>query len=311
MTVVGVEPDLVTRVADATFDNPVLIASGCGGSGRELYQLGGLSGVGGLVTPTVRRDATPGRTAPRVLETPSGLLTATGLPGPGIDGFLARDLPWLLQHEVRPVVSIAGTSLGEYAELARRVGHTPGVAAVEMLLSWPGSGGPLSDGVDPVQAGRAVSVVRRDVPRGLPVLVKLSGAAGSGLVDVARAVVDAGADGLVVAGTPGGLALDPATLRPDLAPGGLSGPAIRSVALAAVWQLAAELPEVPLVGGGGVGTGQDALELLAAGASAVQVGTAVLHDPVAAVRIVSELHAAMQRHELASVAQAVRAAHRD
>jgi dihydroorotate dehydrogenase (NAD+) catalytic subunit len=310
MTAVGVEPDLVTRVADATFDNPVLIASGCGGSGRELHRFGGLSGIGGFVTPTVRRDPTPGRDAPRVLETPSGLLTATGLPGPGIDAFLARDLPWLLQHDVRPIVSIAGVSLGEYAELARRVGHAPGVAAVEMLLTWTGSDTAATFGADPVQAARAVSVVRRDVPRGLPVLVKLA-PGGGGLLDLARAVVEAGADGLVLAGAPAGLALDPATLRPSLADGGLSGPAIRAIALATVWEVAARLPDVPLIGGGGVSSGQEALEMIAAGASAVQAGTAVLHDPVAACAIVAELRAAMLGHGFARMSEALRAAHRE
>ena len=149
--------DLTTAIADATFDNPVLTASGCGGTGRELLPFLALSDLGAFVTATIRRDAGPGHPAPRVVETASGLLSATGLPGPGIDGFLARDLPWLLQHEARPVVSIGATSLGEYAELARRVGQTPGVAALEMALRWPGPEGATPFSADPVQAARAVA----------------------------------------------------------------------------------------------------------------------------------------------------------
>jgi dihydroorotate dehydrogenase (NAD+) catalytic subunit len=245
-----------------------------------------------------------------VVESPAGLLTATGLPGPGVDGFLARDLPWLLQQDARPVVSIGGTTLGEYAELARRVGQTPGVAALEMTLTWPGAGGVTPFSTDPVQAGRAVAVVRRDAPRGLPVLVKLPIGTGD-LVALADAVVQAGADGLVVGSSPLGLDLDAVTLRPRLAgvTGGLSGPAVRPLALHAVWTVAAALPGVPLVGVGGIQTGGQALSFLAAGAHAVQLGTAVVHDPTAPIRIIGELRIALAEHGFLTAAAAVRVAH--
>ena len=302
--------DLTTSIAEVTLENPVLTASGCGGTGRELRPFLELSEIGGFVTATIRRDATPGHPVPRVVETPSGFLTATGLPGPGIDGFLARDLPWLLRHEVRPIVSIGATSLGEYAELARRVGQTPGVAALEMALGWPGADGTTPFSSDPVQAARAVSVVRRDTPRGLPVLVKLPGGPAD-LVALATAAAEAGADGLVVGEGPAGLVLDPTTLRPSLSgvTGGLSGPAVRPLALQAVHTVAAALPDLPIVGVGGIDTGEHALCFLAAGATAVQVGTAVLHDPTSPTRVVAELRAALAGHDLPKAADAIGLAH--
>jgi dihydroorotate dehydrogenase (NAD+) catalytic subunit len=303
--------DLTTGLADATFDNPVMTASGCAGSGRELRAFVALDDLGAFVTPTVRRDAGAGNPAPRILETPAGLLHATGLPGPGIDGFLARDLPWLLQHGARPVVSMAGASLGEYAEVARRIGQTPGVAALEVALGWPGSGGQTPFSGDPALAARAVSAVRRDTPRGLPVLVKLALGTGD-LVAMASAVADAGADVLVVGGSPAGLDLDPVTLRPRLGgvTGGLSGPAVRPLALHAVWTVAAALPDLPIVAGGGIDSGEQALCFLAAGATAVQLGSAVLHDPTTPTRVLQELRDALARHGFASAASAVGVAHR-
>lgn len=309
MTTPG-QVDLTTAIGDATLDNPVMTAAGCGGTGRELRPFLALTELGAFVTATVRRDPGPGHPMPRVVAAPSGLLSATGLPGAGIDGFLARDLPWLLQEEARPVVSVGATSLGEYAELARRVGQTPGVAAVEMALSWPGDGGSTPFASDPVELGRAVAVVRRETPRGLPVLVKLPVGA-EDPVPLARAAVESGADGLVVGNSLPGLALDPVTLRPRLAggAGGLSGPAIRPVALHAVFRVAAALPDVPIVGGGGIETGEHALSFLAAGASAVQLGTAVLHDPSTPARVVVELREVLAEHGFGSARNAVGAAH--
>jgi dihydroorotate dehydrogenase (NAD+) catalytic subunit len=232
-----------------------------------------------------------------MVETASGMLNSIGLQGPGIDAFLARDLPWLVQHGARPIVSIAGSSLGEYAELARRVGNTPGVAAVEVNISCPNvENRGLVFACDPVQASRVISVVRRDTARGVPVFAKLSPDVTS-IVEIAAAVVDAGADGLVLINTLLGMHIDLDTLRPRLAgvTGGLSGPAVRPVAVRAVWQVANALPSVPIVGVGGIRSGADALEFMLAGASAVQIGTAIFNDPSAPVRVLGEL-----RNELAA-----------
>ena len=226
---------------------PVLVAAGCGGTGRELEPFAGpdgrpvLDGLGAFTTRTVTLDPRAGGPRPRVVETPAGLVHDTGGHNPGLNGFLATELPWLAQRQVRTVVSVAGGTLGEYAELARRIGGSPGVTAVEVDLSAANReahGRPF--GADPYQAGKVLAVVRRDAPRGVPVLAKLLPE--SPLVDVARACVDNGADALVVGHGPAALSLDPGTLRPAPAHGRLAGPAGLPLALRRVHDLHAALP---------------------------------------------------------------------
>lgn len=279
--------DLTTVLGGLTLPSPVLTAAGCAGTGRELAPFVDVALLGAFTTRTITLDGRPGSPAPRVADSPGGVLTDTGLHNPGLQGFLASELPWLALHKVRTVVSIAGATLGEYGELARRLGQSPGVSAVEVNL----------DGLDadPYQAGKVLHVVRRDVPRGITVLAKLS--PGPAVVDVARAVVKNGADAVVlVHGFPGVL-FDPGTLRPVLGArtGTVSGPAVLAQALRCVWDVHATLPDVPLVGVGGVRTGFDVVQMLLAGATAVQVGSTLLHDPTATRRITEELV-----HELAT-----------
>lgn len=299
------EPDLAVGLGGLTLANPVMVAAGCGGAGRELASLVDLAGLGGFVTRSVTLDPRAGSGPPRVVETPSGLLTDTGLQGPGLQGFLATELPWLVQRRVRTVVSIAGRTLGEWAELGRRVGLAPGVAAVEVNLGWPEA----ATGRDAYQAGRIVAAVRRDLPRGVLLLAKVATDPYTA-VDVARAVVAAGADVVVVgAGLPG-LTLDPVTLRPAPPSGGaLGGPAVLPVTLRCLWQVHAALPDVPLVGSGGLRTGYDALAMLSAGARAVQVGSTVLREPGAPLRIVAELTEELRRRGIRGVEAAVGRAH--
>jgi dihydroorotate dehydrogenase (NAD+) catalytic subunit len=304
--------DLSTDLAGAHFVNPVMTASGCAAAGRELHQFFDIAQLGAVVTKSIMRDPRSGRPTPRMVETASGMLNSIGLQGPGIDAFLARDLPWLLQHDARPIVSIAGSTLGEYGELARRVGHTPGVAAVEVNISCPNvENRGLVFACDPLQASRVIAAVRSNTPRGLPVLAKLSPDVTS-IVEIAESVIDSGADGVVLINTLLGLSVDLDTMRPVLAgvTGGLSGPAVKPVALRAVWEVAQAYPDVPIVGVGGIRTGADALEFIAAGACAVQVGTVIFNDPSAPIRIVRELRSELASRGHTRVADVVGLAHR-
>jgi dihydroorotate dehydrogenase (NAD+) catalytic subunit len=232
-----------------------------------------------------------GRPTPRTAETPSGMLSSIGLQGPGIDAFLQRDLPWLLSRGARTVVSIAGGSVREYAELASRLSDAAGVTAIEINMSCPN----VEDrgqvfAYQPDAAARVVDAVRRCARYEIPVFAKLS-ADVTDIVAIARSCVAAGADGLSMINTLRGMVIDTRTLQPALAgvTGGLSGPAIRPVAVRCVWQVRQALPDVPIIGIGGVRTGRDALELILAGASMVGVGTAIFHDPSACARVQGEL----------------------
>ncbi len=302
--------DLSTELAGVRLTGPLLPASGCAGTGRELEPFAPVRDLGGFVTRTVTLDPRPGRPGARVVETPSGVLHAAGLANPGLHGFLATELPWLVQQGVRVFVSVWAAALAEYAELAGRLSTSPGVAGIEVNLAGDHEDrSRRAPAVDPYQAGRVLAAVRQEVPSGMPVLAKL--VPDAALVDVAAGCVDAGADGLVVAHGPPGLALDPDSLRPVPVPAGgsLGGPAVRAVALRSVWEVHHALPAVPLVGVGGVRSGLDVIALLAAGARAVQLGTVLLHDPSAPVRILEELRAELLARDLSGIADAVGLAH--
>ncbi len=303
--------DLTTRLPGLRMPTPLMTAAGCAGAGPELERFGDLAALGAFVTRTVTLDRRSGWPAPRVVQTPSGVLHAVGEQNPGLQGFLATELPWLAQLRVRTVVSVAGTTLGELAELGRRVGAGPGVAGGEVDLSSSNrEAGNRPFGTDPYQAGKAIAVVRRDVPRGVPVLAKL--VPEGPVVDVARTVVKNGADAVVLAHGFPGMALEPHHGRPALAAGSgrLSGPAVQPLTLRLVWEVRAALPDVPLVGVGGVATGRDALDLMLAGATAVQLGSVLLRDPAAPARVADELRAELTARGVARAEDAVGLAHR-
>jgi dihydroorotate dehydrogenase (NAD+) catalytic subunit len=308
--------DLSTRVGDVTLPTPVLTASGCAAAGRELAAFVDLRSIGGVVTKSIMSSPRAGRPTPRMVETPSGMLNSIGLQGPGIESFLREDLPWLLDSGTRAVVSIAGGSIDEYAVLGRRLsqawadGLRP--SAVEVNISCPNvANRGLVFACDPESATQAVAAARQTLPSDVPMWVKLSPDV-TDIASIAGTAVDSGADALCLINTTLGMAIDHTTLRPRLGgiTGGLSGPAIRPIAVRCVYQVAAALPSVPLVGIGGVRTGRDALELIAAGASAVQVGTTIFGDPSAPARIADELDDALDSIGLAGVSDAVGAAHR-
>ncbi|HEX6919303.1 MAG TPA: dihydroorotate dehydrogenase [Actinomycetes bacterium] len=304
--------DLTTSLGPVDLPAPVLTASGCAAAGRELHQFIDVAQLGAVVTKSIMLEPRSGRPTPRMAETPSGMLNSIGLQGPGIDAFLEHDLPWLHQHGARAVVSIAGSSVEEYAELAGRLRGAEGLTALEVNISCPNvANRGLVFACDPGAAADVVAAVRRRTASDVPVFAKLSPDV-TDIVSVARSCVDAGADGLSMINTVLGMALDLDTMRPVLAgvTGGLSGPAVRPIAVRCVWQVRAALPDVPIIGMGGVRTGLDALELILAGASAVSVGTAVFNDPSAPARVLRELRAALAARGFARVADAVGHAHR-
>ena len=303
--------DLRARLAHVELPNPVLTASGCAGSGRELAQFFDVAKIGAVVTKSVMLAPRAGRPTPRMAETPSGMLNSIGLQGPGIDAFLQRDLPWLLSRGARAVVSIAGGTVDEFAELAARLSDAAGVTAVEVNISCPN----VADrgqvfACDPGAAAAVVEAVRGSLRYDIPLFAKLSPDV-TDIVAVARACVAAGADGLSMINTLLGMAIDAQTLRPVLAgtTGGLSGPAIRPIAVRCVWQVHEAFPDVPIIGMGGVRTGWDALELILAGAATVAVGTTNFHDPSACARVVRELEEELASRGVERLADVIGLAH--
>ena len=283
--------ELRARLGHVDLPTPILTAAGCAGTGRELAQYIDVAKIGAVVTKSIMIEPRAGRPTPRTAETSGGMLSSVGLQGPGVDAFLQRDLAWLLSRGARTVVSIAGSSAGEYAELADRLSDAAGVTAIELNLSCPNVGGRGRDfAAEPDAAARVVEAVRGVARYDIPVIAKLSPDVVD-IVTVARACVAAGADALSMINTLPGMVIDTGTMRPALAGGmgGLSGPAIRPIAVRCVWRTRQALPEVPIIGIGGVRTGRDALELILAGATLVGVGTVIFHDPSACARIQREL----------------------
>lgn len=303
--------DLTAALAGTILPNPVLTASGCAMAGRELAEFVDVSQLGAVVTASVTRQPRAGWPTPRATETPSGLLSAVGLPGPGIEAFLDEDLPWLDKAGARAVVSIAGRSVEEFAELAGRLSGAPAVCLVEVNLSCPNVEDGQDFACDPTAAGLVMAEVRAAADPATPVFAKLSPNVAD-IVPVAAACAQAGADGVSMINTVAGMAVDPYTMRPALGgvTGGLSGPAIRPVAVGCVWRVHAALPDLPILGMGGIGCGLDALQFILAGASAVSVGTALFRDPGTPLRVLDELHDLLLERGFDRLSDAVGRAHR-
>jgi dihydroorotate dehydrogenase (NAD+) catalytic subunit len=291
---------LRTTVAGIEFPTPVLVASGTFGSGVDLSQLLDLRKVGGIVTKSVTPQPVRGLPTPRMVETPSGMLNAIGLQNPGVEAFVEKDGPFIAQAGVPVIVSIAGKSVQEYAEVAVRVSKIPNVMGIEANISCPNvERRNQVFACDPQAAGEVIATVTRMTH--LPVFAKLT-ADVTDIVEVAQSCVRAGAHGLSLINTLLGMAIDVETFRPRLGgvTGGLSGPAIRAVAVRCVFQVARALPEVPILGIGGITDVDGAVEFLLAGATAVQVGTANFYDPHAAIDIAEGVGAFLARRGMST-----------
>lgn len=311
--------DMSVTFTGRTLPNPVMTASGCAANGRELHRFFDVSTLGAFVTKTVMMDPRSGRGTPRMAETASGMLNSIGLQGPGIHAFVEQDLPWLKSVGARVLVSIAGNTAGEFADVARVLAGSDAfdcVVGVEVNISCPNvANRGLVFACDPLASGKVIALVREQLPRDVPMFAKLTPDV-TDIVSIADAAVKSGATGLTMINTLLGMVIDTDRLRPHLGgiTGGLSGPSIRPVAVRALWQVTAAMRDgrfqtVPLIGVGGVRTGRDALELIAAGATGVQVGTATFNDPTAPQRVLTELEALAESHGVGRITELVGVAH--
>jgi dihydroorotate dehydrogenase (NAD+) catalytic subunit len=292
--VAGVKRSLAVDLGGIELSTPVMIAAGCAGAGRELSGLVDMRKVGGLVSRTITIEPEKGAPTPRVAESPAGVVWSTGLQNPGIDGFVADELP--------RIVSIAGGSLEEYVRLTGALQGRPEVSAIEVYLS--GADRELERSVLGAHADRAAEVAGAVARMSLvPVFAKLPMHVAD-LPEIAHAVVRAGVTGLTIAGPPPALDVQPERLRPGLGgvTGWLSGPALLPMTLRAVFDVARAGPETPVIAVGGIRRGEDAVEAFLAGAWAVQVGTATLIDPTAPVSVAQGIASYMKEKGLASPA---------
>jgi dihydroorotate dehydrogenase (NAD+) catalytic subunit len=293
-------PNLGVEIGSLKLRNPLLAASGTCGYGVEIAHVVDLNTLGGIVTKGLYMAARDGCEVPRIAETPAGLLNAIGLQGVGIRAFVEKVLPRLRAFDTAVIVNVCGETVEEYAEVSRIASAAPGVHALEINISCPNvKTGGIAFGTDPVMTHDVVSAVRK--ASRLPVIPKLS----PNVTDItvfARACEEAGADAISCVNTFLGLAIDVESRKPRLAfgTGGLSGPAIRPLAVRMTWQ-AARAVKIPIIGIGGIASANDALEFFIAGAAAVQVGTMNFSRPNIYAEIESGLVDYLTRHELASI----------
>jgi dihydroorotate dehydrogenase (NAD+) catalytic subunit len=295
--------DLTVTLGRLRLGNPVLVASGTFGYARELAGLVDFARLGGVIPKTVTRHPRVGNRPPRTAETPSGLLNAIGLDNDGIDHFFAHHLPYLRALPTAVLGNVAGESEDDFVAMAARFTADCGLAGLELNLSCPNVAGGIDFATDPVLTLRVVRRTRDICP--LPIVAKLTPNV-TDVVRIAKAAADGGADAVSLGNTFVGMAVDWRSRRPVLGnvTGGLSGPAIKPLALRVVWQVA-RAKVLPVIGVGGIATLDDAMEFLVTGASAVQVGTANFYDPTASVRIAEALPGALARHGAATVADVV------
>jgi dihydroorotate dehydrogenase (NAD+) catalytic subunit len=303
----SISVDMRVKVAGLELRNPVMTASGTFGSGREYADFVEISRLGAVVTKGVSLESWEGNESPRIAETASGMLNSIGLQNPGVGAFCERDLTWLATQDVPVIVNIVGHSAEEYAAVAARLDAEPVVSALEVNISCPNvDAGGMAFGTSCPAAAEVTRAVR--AASGKPLIVKLSPNV-TDIVEIARAVEAEGADAVSLINTVLGMAIDIDTFRPKLARGigGLSGPAIKPIAVRMVWQVS-QAVTIPVIGMGGIMSAEDAAEFMLAGATAVAVGTANFVDPTASVRIAEGLERFCAERGIAHVTELIGAA---
>ena len=301
------ELDLTVNLGGIKMNNPVAVASGTFGYGREYEDYIDIAGIGAVIVKGTTLEPRFGNAPPRIIETAAGMLNAIGLENPGIDVFVNEYLPYLYEKKVTVIANLAGNTIAEYAGIAARLEGCPGIAGIELNISCPNvKQGGLQFGTDPIMVKNVVQAVKAETS--LPVMPKLSPNV-TDIVEIARAAQEGGADALSMINTLMGMAIDVKTRRPVLANvfGGLSGPAIKPVALRMIYQVRREI-DLPILGGGGIMNATDALEFIMAGSTAVSVGTGNFVNPQLADDIVSGLKTFMLENKVQKLSDIVGAA---
>jgi len=297
-------PNLTVNIGGLTLKNPVMTASGTFGYAREFSSFIDLSRLGAIIVKGISLKPRSGNQPPRIAETACGMLNAIGLENVGVERFIKDKMPFLRGLDTPIVVNVLGETVEEYGEIARRLSGVPGVAALEVNISCPNvQKGGVAFGSDPAVAAKVTATVKKNCT--LPVMVKLSPNV-TDITAIAKAVEEAGADSLSLINTLLGMAIDINSRRPKLANvmGGLSGPAIKPVAVRMVYQ-ASRAVKIPVIGIGGITTADDALEFIVAGASAVQVGTASFRDAAAAINVLDGIGNWLRQQNIESAASLI------
>ena len=294
-------PDMKVNLAGVELKNPIVVASGTFGFGREYAQFYDLGELGGICAKGLTLHRREGNPAPRIAETPMGILNSVGLKNPGVDAFIEHELPFMRQYDTKVIANISGNTPEEYGIMCEKL-SAAGVDMIEVNISCPNvKAGGLAYGTRPELAAEVTEMAKKHST--VPVMVKLSPNV-TDITEIARAVEAAGADAVSLINTLRGMRIDINTRRPDLKmnTGGMSGPAVLPVAVRMVWEVANAV-NIPILGMGGVSKGEDAAQMMLAGATAVAVGTACIADPFAPVNVRKGLEAICEKQGLASVSE--------
>lgn len=298
------KPDLSVKIAEVKFSNPVLVASGTFGYGEEYDALIDLSKLGGIITKSITLKPREGNPPPRTVETPSGMLNAIGLANVGVERFIKEKLPFLRKLGTRIIVNVAGSAIKKYVEVVKRLNRCKGIDLLEINISCPNvKEGGLAFGAKPESAHACIKQIKDHTS--YPIIAKLSPNV-TDIVEIACAVEEAGANAVSLINTLIGMAIDVEERKPILGnvTGGLSGPAIKPVALAMVWKVAKAI-KLPVIGIGGILNTQDALEFLLAGACMIQIGTGNFVDPQTSVKIVNGLGGYLKKNRIKKITDIV------